>query len=132
MLYFDSNVFLYAALNSEEVGRRARALLAEVQDGRLQAASSALSFDEVVWSVKKHRSLEESLTAGEAFLSMAGLDVLPVEGDLLSSALGLIRDYRFDPRDAIHAASALRAEAEAIVSSDKHFDRLKQIKRREI
>lgn len=132
MLYLDSNVFVYAALNRDEVGKRARSLLGAVQLGRLPAASSALAFDEIVWAVKKHRSPEDAATAGEAFLKMPGLELLSVDGDLLPSALKLIRRYQLDPRDAIHAASALRARAEAIVSSDPHFDRLEEIGRRSI
>ncbi len=57
MLYIDSNVFLYAVLNQERIGTRARALLDEVQHGKESAYSSALTFDEIVWVVKQHRSV---------------------------------------------------------------------------
>ena len=88
---------------------------------------SALAFDEIVWAVKRHRSPEDAETAGEAYLKLPGLEVLSVDADLLPSVLDLMRRYRLDPRDAIHAASALRVRAETIVSSDTHFDRLKEI-----
>ncbi len=133
MLYLDSNVFIHAALNREESGRRARALLRAVQEGRTEAGSSALTFDEIVWAVKKHRSQDDAAAAGEAFLRMPGLKVLQVDGDLVSSALDLIRRHGLDPRDSIHAASAIEAKVEAIISSDNHFDRLKaEIARRGI
>jgi len=107
LLYLDANVFIYAALNREDIGDRARSLLREVQQGKLHAISSALTFDELVWAVKKHRSLEDATAAGEAFLNMSCLKLMDVNGDLLSSALELIRKYQLDPRDSIHAASAL-------------------------
>ena len=132
MLYLDANVFIYAALNREDLGDRARSLLREVQQGKLHASSSALTFDELVWAVKKNRSLEDAVVAGGAFLNMPGLKIVEVNGELLASALELIRKYRLDPRDSIHASSALLEGAEAIVSTDEHFDRVKEIRRRTI
>ena len=128
--YLDSNVFIYADLNQEDIGDRARSLLREVQDGKQPASTSALTFDELVWTVKKHRDLEQAIIAGEAFLGLSGLDIVQVSGDLLSIALELIRRYQLDPRDSIHAASALLERAEVIVSTDKHFDKVKELKRR--
>jgi predicted nucleic acid-binding protein len=122
MLYIDSSVFLYAALSQEEIGNKARALLGEVQQGKKNACSSALTFDEIVWVVKRYRSMESAIVAGEAFLNFPNLKLTPVNGDLLIEALEMIKKYRLDPRDAIHAASAISEEAEEIVSTDQHFD----------
>jgi hypothetical protein len=55
-----------------------------------------------------------------------------VDVDLLTIALEMIRGHGFDPRDSIHAASALTEGAEVIVSTDEHFDRLTEIRRRGI
>lgn len=132
MLYLDANVFIYAALNRDDIGDRARSLLREVQRGKMPAASSALTFDELVWAVKRHRGFEDAITAGEAFLNMPNLRFVDVNGDLLSSALELIRRYQLDPRDSIHAASALSENAKTIVSADEHFDKIKEIRRRTI
>ena len=132
MLYVDSNVFIYAALNREEIGDRARSLLRDIQRGKLRAASSALTFDELVWAVRKHRGFEDAIAAGDAFLNMAGLKLVDVTGDLLSRALGLMTQYQLHPRDSIHAASALWENSEAIISTDKDFDKLNEIRRRTI
>lgn len=128
MIYLDSNVFIYAALSTEEIGDRARALLKEVQEGKV-ASSSTLTFDELVWVVKKHRSLDDAMVAGEAFLNMPGLLLISVDTDILASALDNIRKYRLDPRDAIHAASAISSRSRVIVSTDEHFDKVLNLKR---
>lgn len=132
MIYLDANVFVLASLNAEEAGDKARSLLNDVQAGRVDAASSALTFDELVWAVKRHRSAQDSITAGEAFLNMSGLKLVAVNGDLLAIALGVMKEYNLNPRDAIHAASAQSEGAEIIVSGDKHFDRLREVKRKEV
>ena len=130
MIYLDANVFIIANLDTGSMGDGARSLLKDVQSGRLEAASSALSFDELAWAVKKNRTSEDSLLAGEAFLNMPRLKLVAVNGDLLASALVIMRKYRLDPRDSIHAASALAEGAGTIVSEDRHFDKVKEIKRK--
>ena len=132
MIYLDANVFVYAALNTQQVGDAARALLRDVQSGKVEAASSALSFDELTWAVKKNRAQEDSVAAGEAFLNMPRLKLVEVDADLLASALKMMRQYSLDPRDSVHAASALDAGADVVVSADKHFDRVEEVRRRDI
>jgi len=130
MLYLDSNVFIYAALNTEEIGDRARSLLKKAQEGEEQAFSSALTFDELLWAVKRHRTLEDAVVAGEAFLNFRSLKLVPVDGDLLTFALNLIRRYHLDPRDSIHAASAISNNIQVIVSMDEHFDKIRELQRK--
>jgi len=130
VIYLDANVFIIANLDTGSMGDGARSLLKDVQSGRLEAASSALSFDELAWAVKKNRTSEDSLLAGEAFLNMPRLKLVAVNGDLLASSLVIMRKYRLDPRDSIHAASALAEGAGTIVSEDRHFDEVKEIKRK--
>jgi predicted nucleic acid-binding protein len=94
MLYLDANVFIYAALNQEDIGERARSLLREVQRGKLPAASSTLTFHELVWAVKRYGSFEDAITAGEAFMSMPGLKLVDVDdGSPLYNVCVIIGGY---------------------------------------
>ena len=129
-LYLDSNVFIYATLNNEECGRKARALLERIRRGDNQGLTSALTIDEIIWSVKKHRNFEDALDAGGAFLNFPNLDLIPVTDELVASAMTLMKNYHIDPRDAIHAATAIKTKAECIVSTDQHFDRVKELTRK--
>jgi len=132
LIYLDAGVFIFAALNQEAIGRRARTLIQRVSDGKEEAASCALSVDELVWVVGKHRSRDDALAAGNAFLSIPNLKLLPVNQDTLFSAMTLMRRYGLDPRDAIHASTALLNRCTAIVSADPHFDPLVEIPRKKI
>lgn len=132
MLYLDSAVFTYAALSREAIGNRARQVLQKVKDGHEEAGSCALTFDEVVWVVQKHRSRDDALAAGQAFLTLPNLTLFSLGRDSLFAALSLMQKYRFDPRDAIHASLAMLNSCSAIVSADAHFDRLKEIPRKPI
>lgn len=132
MLYLDSGVFTYAALSRESIGNRARQLLEKIRDGHEEASSCALTFDEVVWVVQKHRSREDGLAAGRSFLALPNLTVLSLGQDSLFSALSLMQKYLLDPRDAIHASVAILNRCSSIVSADAHFDRLMEIPRKSI
>lgn len=132
MLYLDAGVFIYAALSRDSIGKRARALLQKIQDGSVDAASCTLAFDEVTWVVGKHRTREDAISAAAAFLAMPNLKLLAVNQDALISALNLMRRYTLDPRDAIHASTAILNKCSAIVSSDAHFDYLPEIPRKAI
>ena len=53
MIYLDSNIFIYAAVNTQEPGEKARSLLQRIQQGDEKAETSALTFEEVFWAIKK-------------------------------------------------------------------------------
>ena len=130
MIYLDSNVFIYAALNANSIGSKMRQLLASVEEGSEAAATSALTFDELVWAVGKNREKEDAWAAGQAFLDLRNLKLVDVGPTVLASALEIIRENDLAPRDGIHAATALTQDIKTIVSSDRHFDKIEGLRRR--
>lgn len=129
MIYIDSNVFIFAALNREELGEKARAILKDVQEGKKAAATSALTFDEVAWKILHARGFEAALLAAQDILEMPSLLLLDVNASVLATSVNLMKLYRIFPRDAIHAACALNSSIFTIISEDKDFDKVKGIKR---
>ena len=128
VLYLDANIFIFAALNTEEYGSKAVSLLKKIQQGEEQAITSALTFDETFWEVKRNRGLEKALEAGEAMLNFPNLEIMPADREVVLSALQIIRECNLAPRDAIHAATAIAGKADCIVSTDRHFERVKGLK----
>jgi uncharacterized protein len=128
MLYLDSNIFIYSTLNTKDIGEKARALLQKIQQGEEKAETSALTFDEVFWAIKKHNP-DAAFEACQALLNFPNMEIIPVNRELVLSALRIIKEYNIAPRDAIHAATALAQKADTIISTDPHFDKIKEIKR---
>jgi predicted nucleic acid-binding protein len=128
MLYLDANVFIYAAINTEEIGEKARALLQKIQQGDQQAATSVLTFDEVFWSIKK-RKPELASETSYALLNFPNIAIIPADRKLALSALKIINEYNLAPRDALHTATAIAVKADCIVSTDPHFDKIKELTR---
>jgi len=131
VIYLDSSAFLNAFLGTSEKSRGARALLDRVQRGE-SAATSALTYDEVFWAVKKHRRFEDALLASGALLETPNLTILPVDTEVLWMAHSLIGKYKLNPRDAIHAACALINGIRVVVSEDEDFDQVRELKRRSL
>ncbi len=129
MIYLDSMVPIYAILYADRRGKWARNLLERVRDGEQAAVTSALTFDEVFWKVKKEKGFNAALQAGEAFLTMPNLTFIDVNDEVLWESLALIKQYKLDPRDAIHAACAITHGVYTIISEDPDFDKIVKLNR---
>ena len=127
VLYLDANVFVFAAVNTEELGVNARSVIRKIQLGEDIAVTSALTWDEVFWAVKKH-SVELAFEVSEAMLNLPNLEIVSADKELALSALRLMRECHIAPRDALHAATAIACGVDFLVTSDPHFSRVKELK----
>ena len=57
------------------------------------------------------------------------LKILLIDSEIVGYAQGLIEKYNLKPRDAIHAASAIKNQVKEIVSNDSDFDDMEELKR---
>jgi predicted nucleic acid-binding protein len=129
MRYFDSNFFIYAALDNGKKGKWARNLLRAIESGKESAVTSALTYDEFIWKVKREKGFEAAITATEALLEMPNLHFLEIDDEVIWKSFELIKNQKLDPRDSIHAACALLHGVFTIVTEDKDFDRVNEINR---
>ncbi|MDR0493260.1 MAG: type II toxin-antitoxin system VapC family toxin [Nitrososphaerota archaeon] len=130
--YVDSNIFLYPVLYSKEADPRvntASEILKNIAKGELLAFTSVLTWDEVVWVVRKTMGITEAQSQGQKLLGFLNLQFIEVDENILSQAQGLISKYSLKPRDAIHIASAINQKLELMISDDQDFDRIKEINR---
>ncbi|MBE8538724.1 PIN domain-containing protein [Geoglobus acetivorans] len=127
--YLDSNIFIYAALYSGETAEKSKEWLIRASDGEFNAYTSSLTWDEVVYVVRKAAGMEESIKVGKILIKMPFLEFVDVNYDTCEDALRLVERYKLLPRDAIHAALALKHCDGAIISNDTDFDTVKELKR---
>lgn len=93
MPYIDANVFLYPTLYSEEQEPKvkgAKQTLYAIAEGKLQAYTSTLTWDEVVWIVKKTMGKEEAINQGRKLLGFSNLQWINVDENILSQAQALM------------------------------------------
>ena len=132
MLYLDSNVFIYPVIyreESEPKAKKAKEILSNVETGKLDASTSTLTWDEVVWVVSKTMGRSEGINQGKKLLGFPNLKFIAPDGSVVSHAQSLIEKRKINPRDAIHVACALGKKITEIISDDSEFDAIKVIHR---
>jgi len=132
LLYIDSNVFVYPVIYNLQVvdeAKKSKDFLLEIALGKVEAYTATVTWDEVAWVVRKVFGFEFSAEESKKFLSFPNLRLLGVKKSTVFRAQELVEKYRMRPRDAIHAAVALENKITTIVSYDKDFDEMKEIRR---
>jgi predicted nucleic acid-binding protein len=132
MQYVDSNVFLYSVLYSPDLepkAKRAKEILQKIENKELIAATSTLTWDEVVWVATKLLGRSGGISQGQKLLGFPNLEFINVDEGVIAHAQSLMDKYKISPRDSIHVASALSRKATIIISDDEDFDQIKEIER---
>ena len=132
LLYVDSNVFLYPIvyrLETVEEAKGSKDFLLKISEGSVEACTATITWDEIVWVIRRIFGLKSSIELGRKFLEFPNLKFLSVKRSVILRAQRLMEKYKIKPRDAIHAATALENNIETIVSYDRDFDKLEEIKR---
>ena len=127
--YLDTTVFTYAVLYEDDKALNCKNLVKDIANGLVGGFTSTITWDEVVYTVKKTLGKELSKEEGKKFLRLPKLNIIKLDIAILSKAQELIEKYSIDPRDAIHAATALVNGINEIISDDGDFDAIKEIKR---
>jgi predicted nucleic acid-binding protein len=130
-IYLDSNVFIFAALDSGPRGTKAAHLLEKIARGEEKGATCSLAVDEVVWNIFKYAGNRElAIELGARMVAISNLEIIAVTRKDIEYALALMRTYKqLKPRDAIHSAVCVTHGIDTIVSDDADFDNLKEVKR---
>jgi predicted nucleic acid-binding protein len=132
MPYLDSNVFIYPVIYQTETqpkAKKAKEILFNIENGKLSACTSTLTWDEVVWVISKTMGRNEGINQGRKLLGFPNLEFISADENVLTLAQRLVDKYKLNPRDSIHVASALRKRTKSIISDDTDFDQVKEIKR---
>ena len=132
MLYIDSNVFLYPIIYDSKViieAKKSKDFLFKIAQGDVEACTATITWDEIAWVIRKLFGFELSAEASKKLLAFPNLKLLGIRKSTVFKAQELMEKYKMKPRDAIHAATALENKITEIVSFDKDFDEVKEIKR---
>jgi len=114
----DANVLIYLLEGDERWGRAARALMKAVENGRVAAVLSAVGLAEVLTGPARD-DLAHVDRYNDEIRSIAGLKVVPFEGDLSPDAAVIRGVRRIGLSDAVHLATARAAGATAFVTNDR-------------
>jgi uncharacterized protein len=130
-LFLDANVFLYA-IGADSPHRTAcREVLEAVGQGRLHGVTSSEVLQEVLHVRSRRMNVKDATSAVRAAAELV-VDVLPVTRDDVLEACRMLEAHAaLGARDALHAAVMKNSEVQLLVSVDRDFDALPELKRLE-
>ena len=127
--YIDANLFIYAAIDKEIIGEKAKKIISEIKEGKYKAYTATLTIDEFLWRVQKEIGRKLTAEAVNLFFILQNLELVNIDIDLIIKAVDIYKTENLDPRDAIHLAAMKQKNIVAIISSDPDFDKIKGISR---
>lgn len=128
MIYLDANFFILCNFDRTARGDRARGIQRRILNG-MDAITSSLSLDEVMWVVVKNKKSAVLRETVEDIYAMTNLTIKEVGSNIPLEALDIMEKYDLKPRDAFHTAIMRNFDVNKIVSDDEDFDRVNGIKR---
>ena len=127
--YLDANIFINAIFYNDNKAIKCKEIISKIVKNEMEGVTSVLTWDEVVYAIKRLIGIKKAEDYGNKFLNIPNLKFLNTDKDVIIQAQQLVTLYGINPRDAIHAATALKNNVREIVSDDSDFDKIKEIKR---
>lgn len=126
---YDTSVFVYALGAEHPYREPCRRVVALAAEGALTGEASVELVQEIAYV--RHRRLGDRDAAARDAAAAAGLCLLhPFTEDDLRLALNLFRQVDgLSPRQAVHAATALNRGVDAVLATDRAFERVAGIER---
>ncbi len=129
-MFIDANVFVSAWLGKDQRARRCQDFIEKVERGEQRASTSVLVFDEVLHSLETNTGdREKSLAIVKRLAAIQYLKIYEVTPKQLAASFRVFSSYGLRPRDSLHVATMLENGVEKILSYDRDFDTVKEIKR---
>ena len=129
-VYIDSNVFLNAILYSPEKNQEAAqaiSFLKKILNNEFDAHTSWLTWDEVVYILRREMGNQIAHQKGKEFLTYPHLNFENVTAEIIRDAQSIVEKYNLRPRDAIHLATAYKRKISEIITFDNDFKGVSEI-----
>lgn len=128
-IFLDANVFLYAIGADSPHRTPCRAVLEAVGQGRLDGITSSEVLQEILHVRSRRVNVKDATSAVRAAADLVA-EVLPVTtNDVLGACRLLEAHSGLSARDALHAAVMMNSQLHLLVSVDRDFDVLPELKR---
>lgn len=118
--YIDSGIFLTPLLKNrdEKIIDKCLEWQNKIKDGKIIAYTSYLTWDEVIYIVKRNKGRELSTLMGKVLLNFPNINFIEVNKSIIENAQELLEKFNVKPRDAIHTATSLQKTNGNIITLD--------------
>jgi len=125
-IYIDANVFVQGIIRGH---KKSKEVIMRIAKKEFVGVTSVLSWDEMVFCVGKFLGKDVANIEGAKFFTLPNFIFIDAKKEIIVKAQKLCEIYDIKPRDAIHCATALHLGIKEIISEDKDFDKVKELKR---
>ncbi len=119
-VYIDSVVIIYTLQANSSFYELLEPLWAEFQARNISIVSSELAIPEVLASPRRSGDLEQ-IGIYENLLFCSGINLIPIDREILLLATELRVKHRLKTPDAIHAATAISNNCRRFITNDRDF-----------
>lgn len=128
-MIIDANIFLELLLKQEK-SDKCKIFLNKTVNGEINAALSDFSIDSIIISLARNKiDIDIIKQFLQKLVRSKGIRVYSVNLKDRLNALVFMEKYNLDYEDALILQSAVSTGSEEIVSFDKHFDKINEVKR---
>lgn len=124
----DSVVFIYLLEEHQTYLDRVRALLDEVQKGKLEAVMSVIGMIEILTGPKKIGRSELAEQYKQIISTFPHLSIVGIDERIVDVSSHLRARYRIRTPDAIHLATALSRGAKTFYTNDEELKKVKELR----
>lgn len=117
----DTVVLIYFLEGHPEHGPRTRSLLQRIETGELEAIMSSLVLTELLVPLYQAGRGSDAALLTKRLQRFRHLEINPVSSEIAAEAARIRAEYRLRTPDAIHAATAKVAAADALITNDRDF-----------
>lgn len=121
MIVLDTTILVYAKGADHPLRGPCRRLIAAIEEGRVLATTTSEVIQEFVHVRARRRDRDEAVELGLAYAELLSPLIAPDEVSLRAGLELYRRHSELDAFDAVLAATALAAGAEALVSADRAY-----------
>ena len=131
MMFIDANIFLELALEDKRSGECEKFFIA-IREKNLPSFTSDFVFYTCLIQIEGKRKSAKNMEDFAVFVdNIQSLDVVSPSGQTIYDAFGIMKIHNLDFDDALVVAMMNQLGIKELVSFDRHFDKVKEIKRLE-
>lgn len=127
-MYIDSNVFFYAKILDTRYGEACAKIVESIAKAELKAVASTLVVLETANALMKYGLMDAVKDEIDAICSL-GMTLSPVDDIIIRWAGDIFQKIGISPYDCVHAATMRKLGVTEILSVDKDFDKISEIRR---
>ncbi len=123
-ILLDTVIYIYFLEDDGARGEQAMALFRRIESGDITALASNLVFTELLVPLYRDKQVSEANRLSTLLANFPNMEFLPIDKTIAISAARLRARYQLRTPDALHAATAISAGVDGMLTNDRQLERL--------